>query len=340
MTVELQNSSPSKARLYTGMVFTVLVILFMTMDGVVKLTHAAAVLDANRQLEIPPTLTPVLGVIALICTAVYAIPATTVLGAILLTGYLGGAIAIQARIGSPFFSHTLFPIYIALFLWGGLWLRDQMLRDQFPVVKRPVNSAKSKAALYAGYAIGTLAAVLVLLSAVMKFIYKPGPTDPPPGFPLEHIHTLAYIEITLVVLYFLPRMTFFGAAFLTGYLGGATAVDLRAGEGAAGAHGSVGSCGGRHRRRPYLGFGGFPQCHHLRHGRDELRRLADRRGRDGAGAADQHRFRHGRPDADDRDFDHRRGRRLHRLGRCRRLPPDRARKRGLDPRPRLLRPGQ
>jgi hypothetical protein len=230
MTVDVQTSSPSKMQRNTGYVLTILAILFMLMDAAFKFTHSAAMIEANRQLEIPMSLTPAIGVIALVCLAVYAIPATTVLGAILFTGYLGGAVAVHARVGNPIFTHLLFPIYIALFLWGGIWFRDRTLRDLFPIVKSPATSASSKALLYTGYVITVLAAALVLLSAVMKFVYVPPAGSPPPAFPMEHVHTLAYMEILLVALYLFPRTAFFGAVFLSGYLGGATMIGLRAGE--------------------------------------------------------------------------------------------------------------
>jgi hypothetical protein len=73
-----------------------------------------------------------IGVILLSCVVAYVIPSTSVLGAVLLTGYLGGAVATHVRVGNPLFSHTLFPIYVALFVWGGLFLRDARLRALFP----------------------------------------------------------------------------------------------------------------------------------------------------------------------------------------------------------------
>jgi hypothetical protein len=235
MQLETETSSQSKTALYTGYALSVLFILFMLMDGVMKFSNAAPVVQTMQQLEIPATLTPALGVITLVSLALYIMPATSVLGAILFTGYLGGAIAIHARVGNPIFTHILFPIYVALFMWGGIWFRDYTLRDLFPVVKNPASSAPSKALLYTGYVVGALAALFVLFSAVMKFVYVPPAGAPPPGFPMQHIHTLAYIEFALVALYLFPRTTFFGAVFLTGYLGGATAVDLRSGESIGGA---------------------------------------------------------------------------------------------------------
>jgi DoxX-like family len=74
-----------------------------------------------------------LGVLAIVSTILYAIPRTSVLGAILLTGYLGGAIATQLRIGSPPFTHLLFGVYLGLMVWGGLYLRDERLRALIPL---------------------------------------------------------------------------------------------------------------------------------------------------------------------------------------------------------------
>ena len=74
-----------------------------------------------------------LGIVTIVCTALYALPPTSILGAILLTGYLGGAMASHVRIGSPLFTHTLFGLYLGLMVWGGLWLRDQRLRELMPL---------------------------------------------------------------------------------------------------------------------------------------------------------------------------------------------------------------
>jgi hypothetical protein len=95
-------------------------------DGVMKLIQPQVVIDATRQIGWPadPATLTTLGLIFLACTALYAFPRTAVLGAILLTGYLGGAVASHARQGDPLFTHDLFGIYLGLFVWGGLWFRD------------------------------------------------------------------------------------------------------------------------------------------------------------------------------------------------------------------------
>ena len=121
--------------IWTGRVLSGLVILFLAVDGAMKLVPIAPVTEAMIQLGYPasPDLARGLGVLTLICTALYAFPRTSVLGAILLTGYMGGAMATHLRIGSPLFSHLLFGFYIGLMAWGGLYLRDERLRALIPL---------------------------------------------------------------------------------------------------------------------------------------------------------------------------------------------------------------
>ena len=123
----------STRRLWTGRVLSGLGALFMLFDGVIHILKIAPVVDAFAQLGFPLGTSRALGVIEIICVAIYLLPSTSVLGAILLTGYLGGAIATQVRVGAPLFSTTLFPIYVALFLWGGLYFRDERVRSLIPV---------------------------------------------------------------------------------------------------------------------------------------------------------------------------------------------------------------
>ena len=103
-------------------------VLFLLMDSAIKLVHIAAVTEASARLGLPDQLSRPLGVILLACTVLYLAPRTAVLGAVLLTGYLGGAVAIHARIGDPLFTHILFPVYIGVMLWGSLFLRDSRVR--------------------------------------------------------------------------------------------------------------------------------------------------------------------------------------------------------------------
>jgi hypothetical protein len=111
-------------------------VLFLLFDGAAKLLRVQAVLDATAQLGYPAEVAPWLGIILLACVATYVIPRTSVLGALLLTGYLGGAVATHVRIGSPLATHMLFPIYIATLIWGGLLLRQPALRAFLPIVRK------------------------------------------------------------------------------------------------------------------------------------------------------------------------------------------------------------
>ncbi len=102
-----------------------------------KLLHHPAATNTLQALGWDPRHTPMIGLIELSCLVLYLVPPTRVLGAVLFTGLLGGAMATQIRAGSPLFSHTLFSLYLGLFLWGGLWLRDPALRALFPVRRSP-----------------------------------------------------------------------------------------------------------------------------------------------------------------------------------------------------------
>jgi len=119
--------------LWTGRVLSALGALFLLFDGVIHILKITPVVEAFAQLGYPLGTAGALGVIEIICVALYLLPRTSVLGAILLTGYLGGAIATQVRVGAPLFSTTLFPIYVALFVWGGLYLRDEAVRALIPL---------------------------------------------------------------------------------------------------------------------------------------------------------------------------------------------------------------
>ena len=113
-----------------GRVISGLAILFMIFDGVIKLPPMAEVITTLQQLGYPatPAFARGLGVLSLLCTLLYAIPRTSVIGAILLTGLLGGAIATHLRAQSPIFSHLLFGVYVGAMVWGGLYLRNPRLR--------------------------------------------------------------------------------------------------------------------------------------------------------------------------------------------------------------------
>jgi len=118
---------------WTGRVLSALGALFMTFDGIIHILRITPVVDAFAQLGFPLSASRALGIIEIVCVVLYLLPRTTALGAILLTGYLGGAIATQVRVRSPLFSTTLFPVYVALLLWGGLYFRDERVRNLIPL---------------------------------------------------------------------------------------------------------------------------------------------------------------------------------------------------------------
>jgi hypothetical protein len=130
---DAQSIPRSKRRLWTGRIMSALPALFLFVDGVGKLVKPAPVVEGTIQLGYPESVLLGLGIVLLTCTVLYVIPRTAVFGAILLTGYLGGAIATHVRVGSPLFSHILFPVYLAVLLWGGLYLRDERLRALIPL---------------------------------------------------------------------------------------------------------------------------------------------------------------------------------------------------------------
>ena len=120
-------------QIWTGRVLSTIAVLFLLFDAVGKLLQPKAVVDGTTQLGYPVSVILPLGIIQMVCLILYVIPRTSFLGALLWTGYLGGAIATHVRIGNPLFSHILFPTYVALLLWLGLWLRDQRLRTLLPL---------------------------------------------------------------------------------------------------------------------------------------------------------------------------------------------------------------
>lgn len=121
----------SKPAVWTGRILSILVSMMLIMDGVVKFMMPPPVAETFKPLGLPLTLATPLGTLILVCVLIYLIPRTAILGTVLLTGYLGGAIAIHLRVGDPLFSHTLFPVYIGILVWLGLYLRDVRLRRLF-----------------------------------------------------------------------------------------------------------------------------------------------------------------------------------------------------------------
>ena len=128
---DLDISKPAR---WTGRVLSGLVIVFLLFDGAIKLVPWPIVTETMDRMGYgsSATMARSLGIITIVCTVLYSVPPTSILGAILLTGYLGGAMASHVRIDSPLFSHTLFGFYLGVMVWGGLWLRDPQLRNFIP----------------------------------------------------------------------------------------------------------------------------------------------------------------------------------------------------------------
>jgi hypothetical protein len=128
----MAGMTTNSTRRWTGLVLSTLAILFLLFDGAIKVLKLPIAVESTVQLGYPEHVIAGIGIMELVCLALYAFPRTAVLGAILLTGHLGGAIATQVRVGNPLFSHILFPTYVAALLWGGLWLREERLRALIP----------------------------------------------------------------------------------------------------------------------------------------------------------------------------------------------------------------
>ena len=135
MSQQSSAPSPRGADYWVGWGMSGLVIAFMLMDLTMKLLALPVVTQASAALGYPPSadFARELGVILLLCTLLYAAPPTAVLGAVLLTGFLGGAVASHLRLGDPLVTHVLFGVYLGLLLWGGLWFRDPRVRALMPL---------------------------------------------------------------------------------------------------------------------------------------------------------------------------------------------------------------
>jgi hypothetical protein len=121
-----------KSLLRAGWTLSGLFIAFMLFDSIIKLIKIEPVVQAFNELGYPDSLARMIGLMELAIAILYALPRTAVFGAVMAMGVLGGAVASHARLGDPLFSHTLFGVYLGLFAWGGLWLRDAKLRALMP----------------------------------------------------------------------------------------------------------------------------------------------------------------------------------------------------------------
>jgi hypothetical protein len=129
LTPAFAPSAPRSSSRWPARILTAVTALFLAFDGVMKLAMHPEVVKGTERLQLPGDLSPVFGAILLACLALYLIPRTAVIGAVLLTGYLGGAVLVHLRMHDPLLTHTLFPTYVGIALWLGLYLRDERVRS-------------------------------------------------------------------------------------------------------------------------------------------------------------------------------------------------------------------
>ena len=236
MQSAVQQSAVSSKALWAGRIISGLVIAFMLFDGVIHLMKIAPVVKAFQDLGWPISLSVLLGIIELVCVVLYLLPRTSVVGAILLTGYLGGAAVTQLRVGSPLFGETLFPVYVGILVWAGLYFREPRLHRLIPVVKKyaasPETAGVSKKRLWAGRIVSALPALFILFASTIKLMKAPGVAEgfAKAGLPEHLILTVGMIELLCAIVYVIPRTAVLGAIMMVGLMGGATATNVRIGD--------------------------------------------------------------------------------------------------------------
>jgi len=230
MQASAQPAPVSTKKLWAGIVISALPALFLLFDGVMKLVKPPIVVETTVQLGYPESVILGLGIVLTACTVIYVIPRTAVLGAILLTGYLGGAVATHVRAGSGPFP-ILFPVIVGALLWGGLSLRDDRMSKHLQSGAQ--TASVSKKALWAGRIISALPALmLIFASALSKFLKPAGVVEQFArlGYPENVILGIGILELTCTIVYIIPRVSVLGAILLTGYLGGVVATHVRVGD--------------------------------------------------------------------------------------------------------------
>lgn len=130
------DSAPSRRSVVAGRILSGLAVVFLTFDVSIKLLRLAPAVSGTTELGFSADLVVPLGLVQFACLVAYLVPRSSIVGAVVFTGYLGGAIATHVRLGNPLFSHVLFPIYVAVLLWGGLYLRDVRVRALLAPTRR------------------------------------------------------------------------------------------------------------------------------------------------------------------------------------------------------------
>jgi hypothetical protein len=215
----------SKPRLWTGRILSGLVVLSMIPGIIMGLMGAEMSRKGMAELGYSEHLGTIICLVLAACTLLYVIPRTSWLGMLLLTGYLGGATASHVRVGQPWF----FPVIVGALAWTGLLLRN-------PAPLRLLNGAPtslvSNTELWGGRILGGFLVLFLLFDGGVKFSHGPLVVDAfnHLGWPLALAATIAVLELVCTLLYAIPRTSALGAVLLTAFLGGATAMKLRAGD--------------------------------------------------------------------------------------------------------------
>ncbi len=219
----------SKNQLWAGRILSTLPILFLLFDGVAKLFKPAPVIEATSRLGYSESIIVPLGVVLTLATIIYAVPRTAMLGAILLTGYLGGAVNTHVRAWGGWFP-VFFPVVIGAMLWGGLYLREGRLPALIPLMTKA--PAASKKLFRGGWVLSLLPMPFLFLSAWFKLSSAPQAMEGfvKYGYAPQAPFYIGIVEVLCAVLYLIPQTAVLGAILLTGYLGGATATHARVGE--------------------------------------------------------------------------------------------------------------
>jgi hypothetical protein len=136
MESSIHTGPASNKRIWAGRIVSALPALFLLFDGTIHIMRIPAVVAGFAKAGFPISTAVPIGIIEIICIILYVIPRTSVLGAILLTGYLGGAVATNVRQQLPMLGYVLAPVYVAVFTWGGLWLRDSRVRSLIPLARQ------------------------------------------------------------------------------------------------------------------------------------------------------------------------------------------------------------
>jgi len=231
MQASAQPAPLSTKKLWAGIIISALPALFLLFDGVMKLVKPAVVVEGTVRLGYPESVILGLGIVLTACTVIYVIPRTAVLGAILLTGYLGGAVATHVRAGGGPFP-ILFPVIVGALLWGGLSLRYERISKHLQSGAQTVSI--SKGTLWAGRVVSALPAMMLIFSGVLKLAKPAGARVVEEfgrlGYPENVILGIGILELACTVVYIIPRVSVLGAILLSGYLGGAVATHVRVGD--------------------------------------------------------------------------------------------------------------